>query len=85
MKTLVTKQKQAIRNAKFNAHLHPLLGTLKILNVEDTLKCLTTKFVKSPFLEKMLPERVVELTIQVPKLKCIETFPNVMFPKKLII
>ena len=50
MKRLVTKQKQEIRNvanAKFNAHLHPLLGTLEILNVEDTLKCHTTQFVKS--------------------------------------
>ena len=78
------KQKQAIRKvayAKFKAHLDQLLGTLKILDVEDNLKCLTTEFVKSPFLEKMLSEREVKLTIQVPKLKCIETFPNEMFPK----
>ena len=95
MKRLITKQKQAIRNvanAKFNAHVDPLLGTLKILNVEDTLKCLTAEFVKSLFLQNlptsfkqifkpMASERVVKLTIQVPKLKCIETFPNVMFPK----
>ena len=62
MKRLVTKQKQAIRNvanAKFNANVDPLLGTLKILNVGDSLKCLTTEFVKSPFLEDMLSERVV--------------------------
>ena len=29
----------------------------------------------------MASERVVKLTVQVPKLKCIEAFPNVMFPK----
>lgn len=95
MKRLVTKQKQAIRNvanAKFNAHVDPLLGTLKILNIEDTIKCHTAEFVKSLFTEKlpisfkdifkpMASERVVKLTVQVPKLKCIEAFPNVMFPK----
>ena len=95
MKRLITKQKQAIRNvanAKFNAHVDPLLGTLKILNVEDTLKCCTAEFVKSIFLNKlpnsfkqifkpMNSERVVKLTVQAPKVKCLETFPNVMFPK----
>ena len=95
MKRLITKRKQAIRNvanAKFNAHVDPLLGTLKILNVEDTLKCCTAEFVKSIFLDKlpnsfkqifkpMNSERVVKLTVQAPKVKCLETFPNVMFPK----
>ena len=95
MKRLITKQKQAIRNvanAKFNAHVDPLLGTLKILNVEDTLKCCTAEFVKSIFLDKlpnsfkqifkpMNSERVVKLTVQAPKVKCLESFPNVMFPK----
>ena len=28
----------------------------------------------------MASERVVKLTVQVPKLKCIKSFPNVMFP-----
>ena len=73
MKRLVTKKKQAIRNVKFNAHLDQLLGTLKVLNVEDSLKCHTTDFVKSLFLENlptlfkqifkpMTSERVVKLT-----------------------
>jgi len=95
IKRLKTKQKQAIRNvanAKFNAHVDPLLGTLKILNFEDTLKCHTAEFIKSLFLEKlptsfkdifkpMLSDRVVKLTVEKPKLKAIETFPNVIFPK----
>ena len=84
MKRLVTKQKQAIRNvayAKFNAHLDQLLGTVKILDVEDTLKCLSLQTLLKALFLKMLSEREVKLTIQVPKLKCIETFPNEMFPK----
>ena len=95
IKRLITKQKQAIRNvanAKFNAHVDPLLGTLNILNFDDTLKCHTAEFVKSLFLDKlpmsfkhifkpMSSDRVVKLTIQVPKSKAMETFPNVMFPK----
>ena len=38
---------------KFNAHVDSLLGTLKMLSVEDTLKCFTADFVKSIFVENL--------------------------------
>ena len=36
-KDFLLSKKQATRNVKFNAHDDPLLGTLKILNIEDTI------------------------------------------------
>ena len=61
MKRLVTKQKQAIRNvayAKFNAHLDQLLGTVKILDVEDTLKCLSRQtLIRALFLKNAFRKR----------------------------
>ena len=95
MKRLKTKQKQAIRNvanASYNAHVDPLLNNLEILNFDDTLKLCTAEFIKLLFLDKlpssfkqifkpMSSDRVVKLSIQAPKLKALEKFPNVMFPR----
>lgn len=95
IKRLKTKQKQAIRNVanvSYNAHVDPLLNNLDILNFDDTLKLCTAEFLKLLFLDKlpdsfkqifkpMSSERVVKLTIQAPKCKSLEKFPNVMFPK----
>jgi len=95
MKRLKTKQKQAIRNVanvSYNSHVDPLLNNLEILNFDDTLKVCTAEFIKLLFLDKlpisfkqifkpMSSDRVVKLSIQAPKLKALEKFPNVMFPR----
>jgi hypothetical protein len=92
---LKTKHKQAIRNvanASYNAHVDPLLGKLGLLNFEDTLTYYIANFVKTIFMNKapssfeqifepMSSQRVVKLKNERPKLKALESFPNVMFPK----
>ena len=92
---LKIKQKQAVRNvakASYNSHVNPILGNLGILNFEDTLKSRTAEFIKCLFLDKLPPtfkqifkpmtsERVVKLSIQMPKLRALENFPNITFPK----
>jgi hypothetical protein len=92
---LKIKHKQAIRNvanASYNAHVDPLLGSLGLLNFEDTLTYYIADFVKTLFMNKapssfkqifepMSSLRVVKLKSESPKLKALEAFPNVMFPK----
>ena len=95
IKRLKIKQKQAIRNVanlSYNSHVDPILSNLEILNFDDTLKLCTAEFIKLLFLDKlpssfkqifkpMSSDRVVKLSTQAPKLKTLEKFPNVMFPR----
>lgn len=95
MKRLKTKNKQAIRNvanAKFNAHVDPILKELEVLDIEATYTYFVADFVKKLFLnklptsfnsmfEKMSSQRVFKLKCEKPKNKSLELFPKVAIPR----
>ena len=95
MKRLKTKNKQAKRNvanAKFNAHVDPILKELEVLDIEATYTYFVADFVKKLFLnklptsfdsmfEKMSSQRVFKLKCEKPKNKSLELFPKVAIPR----
>ena len=95
MNRLLLKQKQAVRyvaNAKYNAHVDPLLEKYDLLKLEDILLVNIGSFVKSfltgkmpdsfnDIFQPMLSNRVMKLKVPLPKHKALETFPNVSFVK----
>ena len=95
MNRLLLKQKQSVRyvaNAKYNAHVDPLLEKLDLLKLEDIMTVNIGSFVKSflagqmpdsfnNIFEPMLSNRVMKLKVPLPKHKALETFPNVCFVK----
>jgi len=81
-----------VSKSKYNAHCDPLFSQLNILKLQDLFHVSVSSFV-SKFLNNQLPDsfneifqplqssRVKQLRSQIPKLKSLERFPNVSFPK----
>ncbi len=95
LEPIILKQKKAVRfvsKSKYNAHCDPLFSQLNILKLQDLFQVSVSSFV-SKFLHNQLPDsfneifqplqssRVKQLRSQIPKLKSLERFPNVSFPK----
>ena len=95
LEPLIMKQKKAVRlvsKSKYNAHCEPLFSQLNILKLQDIFHLSVSSFI-SKFLNNQLPDsfkeiftplnssRVKQLRSQIPKMKSLERFPNVTFPK----
>ncbi len=95
LEPLILKQKKAVRlvsKSKYNAHCEPLFSQLNILKLQDIFHLSVSSFI-SKFLNNQLPDsfneiftplnssRVKQLRSQIPKMKSLERFPNVTFPK----
>ena len=95
IESLRLKQKKAVRivsKSKFNAHCDPLFSRLNVLKYDDILNSNIAGFV-SKFLNNKLPlsfndvfqslnsQRVRNLKAKIPKMKSLDCFPTVAFPR----
>ena len=90
----LNKQKtvRIVSKSKFNAHCDPLFSRLNVLKYDDILNSNIAGFV-SKFLNNKLPlsfndvfqslnsQRVRNLKAKIPKMKSLDCFPTVAFPR----
>ena len=95
IQNLIKSQKKAIRSvacAKYNSHADPLFGKYNLMKFDDLVSLNICKFM-AKFMLKKLPStfdtvfkelnsaRCNKLLIEIPKMKFLENFPAVAYPK----
>ena len=93
VKTLQKKAVRIVSNKHFRAHCTPIFGNLELLKLEDLYKFNVLSFMHKYFYSKLPssfvsmfnslsdPNRTKSFKVEKVKLKSLESFPSVVFPK----